>query len=156
RRGGPVDFLMAWVSVSDLAVHRSCQRYTSLRHEPHARIVRFEGLDALFATGIGFDNSGVVLDYPDIARCVTWGETAPRSKLLSRAGRETRTAGPAKECDSGTPRACPIIQRTPPDTENYLQAVARAGARRRLRIRSCGVGRLVVPTLLQRARFRQV
>ena len=32
--GGPVDFLMAWVSVPDLAVHPSRQRYTFVRHEP--------------------------------------------------------------------------------------------------------------------------
>ena len=69
--GGPVDFLMAWVSVPDLAVHASGQRYTFLRQEPHARIVRFETLDGTFAADIGFDLHGLVLDYPGIARHVS-------------------------------------------------------------------------------------
>ncbi len=33
RSGGPVDFLMAWVSVPDLSVHASPQRYTFVRAE---------------------------------------------------------------------------------------------------------------------------
>ncbi len=68
--GGPVDFLMAWVSVPDLSVHPSRQRYRFLRREPGARIVRFESLDGGFAAEIGFDDDGLVLDYPGIARRV--------------------------------------------------------------------------------------
>lgn len=68
--GGPMDFLMAWVSVPDLAVHASRQRYTFVRQEPAARIVRFESLDDAFVAEIGFDRHGVVLDYPGIARHV--------------------------------------------------------------------------------------
>jgi uncharacterized protein len=70
QAGGPVDFLMAWVSVPDLAVHASRQRYTFVRHETGAHIVRFESLDDPFAAEICFDDVGVVLDYPGIARCV--------------------------------------------------------------------------------------
>ena len=66
--GGPVDFLMAWVSVPDLAVYPSRQRYTFVRHEPAAHIVRFESLDASFLAEIAFDDDGVVLDYPGIGR----------------------------------------------------------------------------------------
>ncbi len=66
--GGPVDFLMAWVSVPDLAVHPSRQRYTFVRREPAARIVRYESLDGTFAAEVSFDDDGVVLDYPGIAR----------------------------------------------------------------------------------------
>jgi hypothetical protein len=69
--GGPVDFLMAWVSVPDLAVHASPQRYTFVRQEPLARIVRFESLDGTFVADIGFDHHGLVLDYPGIARHVS-------------------------------------------------------------------------------------
>ena len=66
--GGPVDFLMAWVSVPDLAVYPSRQRYTFVRREAKARIVRFETLDSDFVADIAFDEQGVVLDYPGIAR----------------------------------------------------------------------------------------
>ena len=68
--GGPVDFLVAWVSVPDLAVHASRQRYTFARTEPGARIVRFESLDSAFVAEVSFDRYGVVLDYPGIARHV--------------------------------------------------------------------------------------
>jgi uncharacterized protein len=66
--GGPVDFLMAWVSVPDLAVSPSRQRYTFVRREPGGRVVRFEDLDGSFAAEITFDERGMVLDYPGIAR----------------------------------------------------------------------------------------
>lgn len=68
--GGQIDFLMAWVSVPDLAVHASRQRYTFVRREARARIVRFESLDDPFVAEIGFDDQGVVVDYPGIARGV--------------------------------------------------------------------------------------
>jgi uncharacterized protein len=68
--GGPIDFLMAWVSVPDLSVHPSRQRYAFVRREPQARIVRFQSLDSSFEAEIGFDDDGVVLDYPGIARRV--------------------------------------------------------------------------------------
>jgi hypothetical protein len=68
RGGGPVDFLMAWVSVPDLAVYPSPQRYTFVRHEPAAHVVRFESLDSSFVADIVFDEYGLVLDYPGIGR----------------------------------------------------------------------------------------
>ncbi len=68
--GGPVDVLVAWVSVPDLTVHAARQRYTFVRRERGARIVRFESLDDTFTAEIGFDRHGVVLDYPGIARHV--------------------------------------------------------------------------------------
>ncbi len=68
--GEPIDLLMAWVSVPDLSVHASRQRYTFVRRERHARIVRFESLDDEFAADISFDPDGLVLDYPGIARHV--------------------------------------------------------------------------------------
>jgi hypothetical protein len=66
--GGPVDFLMAWVAVPELAVYPSRQRYTFVRSEPRARIVRFESLDSDFAADIAFDAQALVLDYPGIGR----------------------------------------------------------------------------------------
>jgi len=68
--GGPVDFLMAWVSVPDLAVHTSRQRYTFIRAEADARIVRFESLDSSFVADLRFDQGGLVIDYPGMARRV--------------------------------------------------------------------------------------
>jgi uncharacterized protein len=66
--GGPVDFLMAWVSVPDLAVHRSRQRYTFLRREADARIVRYESRGGSFTSDLRFDRDGIVIDYPQLAR----------------------------------------------------------------------------------------
>lgn len=68
--GGPVDLLMAWVAVPELAVCPSPQRYTFVRREPRVSIVRFESLDSDFTADITFDEHGLVLDYPGIARVV--------------------------------------------------------------------------------------
>jgi hypothetical protein len=68
--GGPVDVLMAWVAVPELVVSPSPQRYTFVRREPRARIIRFESLDSDFVAEIAFDEHGIVLDYPGIARVV--------------------------------------------------------------------------------------
>jgi hypothetical protein len=65
--GGPVDFLMAWVSVPDLAVHPSRQRYTFLRRESDARIVRYESRGGDFMSDLRFDDDGLVIDYPRLA-----------------------------------------------------------------------------------------
>jgi hypothetical protein len=69
RRGGSVDLVMAWVSVPDLAVHRSPQRYTFLRPIDNERsLVHFESLaEDGFNADIVFGADGFVLDYPGIA-----------------------------------------------------------------------------------------
>jgi hypothetical protein len=63
-----VDFVMAWVSVPDLAVHRSPQRYSFVRAIDDERsVVRFESLtDDGFKADITYDAEGLVLDYPGI------------------------------------------------------------------------------------------
>lgn len=66
--GGPIEFLMAWVSVPDLAVHPSRQRYTFLRREDDARIVRYESRGGDFMSDLRFDDDGLVIDYPKLAR----------------------------------------------------------------------------------------
>jgi uncharacterized protein len=68
RREGSIDFVMAWVSVPDLSVHRSPQRYTFLRIIDGERsLVRFESLaDDGFRADITYDADGFVLDYPGI------------------------------------------------------------------------------------------
>ena len=68
RGGGSVDFVMAWVSVPDLAVHRSPQRYSFVRAMGDGRsVVRFESLaDDGFKADLTYDAEGFVLDYPGI------------------------------------------------------------------------------------------
>ena len=62
RRGGPMDFLMAWVSVPDLSVHASRQRYTFVRALAAGAVVRYESLDGDFKADITFDADGLVVD----------------------------------------------------------------------------------------------
>jgi hypothetical protein len=68
QREASIEFVMAWVSVPDLAVHRSPQRYTFLRMIDHERsLVRFESLaEDGFKADITYDAEGFVLDYPGI------------------------------------------------------------------------------------------
>lgn len=68
RGGGPADFLMAWVSVPDLGVRASRQRYTFVRAEAQGAVVRCESLDSGFTANITFDADGVVVDYPGLGR----------------------------------------------------------------------------------------
>jgi hypothetical protein len=65
--GGPIDLRMAWVSVPDLAVTVSGQRYTFVRKDGDHSIVRYED-DSGFTADITFDRDGLVLDYPGIAK----------------------------------------------------------------------------------------
>jgi uncharacterized protein len=65
--GGPHDFVVAWISVPDLTLRPSAQRYTHRRTlADGGACVRFESED--FAADIRFDAAGLVLDYPGIAR----------------------------------------------------------------------------------------
>jgi hypothetical protein len=59
---GRHDFVMAWVRVPQLAVLRHEQRYTHL----HPGVVRYES-DG-FQAELVFDTTGVVTDYPGLAR----------------------------------------------------------------------------------------
>jgi len=69
RTAGPVDLIVAWVSVPDLAVHRSPQRYSLVRGlDGGGAVVRFESLAGDdFREDITFDADGLVIDYPTIA-----------------------------------------------------------------------------------------
>ena len=66
RAGGPVDFLMAWVSVPDLHVYPSGQRYTFLRRDRGYSVVRYESIAGGFTAEIVFDSKGLVVNYPGI------------------------------------------------------------------------------------------
>jgi hypothetical protein len=72
RSDGSADFVMAWVSVPDLAVSPSRQRYTTLgRLEDGGRLIRYESLDSDFKADVSFDPDGLVVDYPGLARRVS-------------------------------------------------------------------------------------
>jgi uncharacterized protein len=67
RLGGePADHVMAWVSVPDLEVHRSAQRYEPVDE----RRVRYVGLDDGFRAVLDLDEHGFVTHYPDLAQRV--------------------------------------------------------------------------------------
>jgi len=66
--GGPLDFLMAWVSVPDLAVHASRQQYSFVRKRGGVAIVRYRSLDSDFVADLSFDSDGLVVNYPGIGR----------------------------------------------------------------------------------------
>lgn len=71
REPGSVDFLMAWVSVPDLSVHASCQRYEHVRRDGEGAIVRYESLDGdrvTFTSDLEFGADGLVSVYPQLAR----------------------------------------------------------------------------------------
>jgi hypothetical protein len=63
---GSHDFAMAWVSVPDLAVHRSPQRYEHLR----PGVVRYIALDGDFTADLELDAEGLVVRYPRLAERV--------------------------------------------------------------------------------------
>jgi uncharacterized protein len=66
--GGPVDFVMAWVSVPDLSVHASGQRYTFARKVGETSVIRYESRDGDFVAEVTFDKDGLVVDYPQLGR----------------------------------------------------------------------------------------
>ena len=70
EEGGPLEFLMAWVSVPDLQVIPSVQRYRFLRRSGKFSIVRYESQSRDFVADLTFDRDGLCLDYPGIGRSV--------------------------------------------------------------------------------------
>jgi hypothetical protein len=62
----PKDFVMAWVSVPDLSVRRSEQRYEPV----DASTVRYVALDGDFTAELRLDGSGLVAHYPGMAERV--------------------------------------------------------------------------------------
>jgi hypothetical protein len=67
RPADPVDFVMAWVSVPDLQVRRSDQRYTFMNAtEDGGAIIRYES--GRFRADVVFDAGGFVLAYPGLGR----------------------------------------------------------------------------------------
>ena len=62
----PRDFVMAWVAVPELTVHRSEQRYEPI----DARHVRYVGVTTHFVAELEYEQDGLVLNYPDMAERV--------------------------------------------------------------------------------------
>jgi hypothetical protein len=67
-RPGSHDFLMAWVSLPDLAVRPSRQRYVSAADVAATGVVRYVSLDGTFEADLTFDPDGLVIDYPELGR----------------------------------------------------------------------------------------
>jgi uncharacterized protein len=69
ERPGSVEFLMAWISVPDLVVHTSHQRYTHLTRRPTGGAsIRFQS--GTFTADLTIDARGFVVDYPGLAERV--------------------------------------------------------------------------------------
>jgi uncharacterized protein len=68
----PLDHVMAFVSVPDLSVTRSPQRYEPI----DARRVRYVALDSDFTAELELDEDGVVVRYPRLAERVAAGAMA--------------------------------------------------------------------------------
>ena len=66
--GGPLEFTMAWVSVPDLSVQPSGQRYTFLRRSGGRSFVHYESESRDFVAELIFYADGVVVDYTGIGR----------------------------------------------------------------------------------------
>jgi len=67
--GEPVELVMVWVSVPDLQVQASTQRYSHLARRPGGgAVVRYES--GTFTADIEFDASGFVVEYPQLGRRV--------------------------------------------------------------------------------------
>ena len=68
--GGPLEFMMAWVSVPDLRVIPSVQRYRFLRKSGKHSVIRYESQSRDFVAELTFDLDGLCLDYPGIGHSV--------------------------------------------------------------------------------------
>jgi len=68
--GGPLELLMAWVSVPDLRVLPSRQRYRFLRKSGEQSIIRYESSSRDFVADLSFDQDGLCMSYPGIGRSV--------------------------------------------------------------------------------------
>ncbi len=72
RQAGAEDFTMAWVSVPDLSVVASAQRYEHVPRTDGGSVVRYvdRGLFAGFTAELELDADGFVVRYPELAERV--------------------------------------------------------------------------------------
>jgi hypothetical protein len=66
--GGEAELAMAWISVPDLRVLRSEQRYEFVSAGDDEVIIRYVGRHRSYVGELTFDQHGIVLHYPDLAR----------------------------------------------------------------------------------------
>lgn len=70
RTSGEQEFLMAWVSVPDLQVLPSRQRYEHVSMGPDHATVRYVGEHRDYTALLTVDAAGFVIDYPELAQRV--------------------------------------------------------------------------------------
>ena len=74
RTPGQADFVMAWISVPDLGVHVSDQRYEHLGVNSDGATVKYASVEdgrETFTAELELDHDGLVRHYPGLARRVT-------------------------------------------------------------------------------------
>jgi uncharacterized protein len=76
RQEGSRDFVMAWVSVPDLRVSASKQRYEHLRSDEEGATVRFLEVEGDFSAELELDSDGLLAFYPALSRRVASEEMA--------------------------------------------------------------------------------
>lgn len=67
EREGTETFLMAWVSVPDLAVTPSVQHYTHVERLAEGSVVRYESESRDFIANLELDSDRIVVRYPQLA-----------------------------------------------------------------------------------------
>jgi hypothetical protein len=68
---GGGDFVMAWISVPDLRLVRSEQRYDHVRADGTQAVVHYVGRHRGFTGELVLDAEGFVMSYPEMARLVS-------------------------------------------------------------------------------------
>ena len=71
QHDGTHEFVMAWVSVPDLSVRASGQRYSTKGRDTRGfRVIEYSTMRRDFVSELTFDADGLVVDYPQLARRV--------------------------------------------------------------------------------------
>lgn len=70
---GAADLVAAWISVPDLGLHVSRQRYEHVRRGPDGAVVRYRdaGVHDGFTSELEVDDDGLVRVYPELARRIS-------------------------------------------------------------------------------------
>jgi len=76
RQVGSTDFVMAWVSIPDLRVTASKQRYEHVRADDGGATVRFLEVEDEFTAELELDPDGLLVFYPALSRRVASEEMA--------------------------------------------------------------------------------
>lgn len=69
--GERAELLVAYVTIPDLSIHSTQQRYTCLSRTSAGGLYRYEGLESNFTADLPVDARGLVVDYPGL-----WKRTA--------------------------------------------------------------------------------